>query len=341
MPNGIFYCEDSGKRKRARKALGLYLEKENTQEIKNRNKKIKRKALAIIKVMNSSPNDNFTLFLQDLIDKKKGVLKTKNAYQLCYNYLHKFAEKPVKWYQIDLLFIDNFRDYLLRMAKTEQRKPLERNTAKLIYSCFVHALNQAVRYDHLEYKIIQQARMIKAKEVKREYLTLEEIRLLVKTPCKKDYIKNAFLFSCFTGLRASDVQNLIWKDVLIDDEGNYSINYRQTKTKKIENLPINEQILGFMGDMPMNDDSKKVFKFKYNSHINPYLRQWCKDAGITKNITFHCARHTFAMLKLSVDKIDIYTVSKLLGHGTVTTTEIYAKMTNEIKMSAMGGGYIV
>ena len=178
---------------------------------------------------------------------------------------------------------------------------------------------------------------IKPTETNREYLTLDELNRLAKTPCSNDLLKRAALFSALTGLRFSDIQKMVWGELEYIEGQGYYLNFRQKKTKNVEVLPISEQAYGITkgkknpNDMPQD---KPVFDgLKYSAYYNKHLSQWIDAAGITKNITFHCFRHTFATLQL-FNGTDIYTVSKMLGHKDLKTTQVYAKIVDEAKRKA-------
>lgn len=152
---------------------------------------------------------------------------------------------------------------------------------------------------------------------------------LAQTPCKKDKARRMFLFSCLTGMRYSDCISLAWSQVE-DSEDGCRVVFRQQKTKNLEYISINEQARQYMGER----SDGLVFGFIYISQLNNDIRAWMKDAGIKKKITFHCARHTFATLLLSLGT-DIYVVSRLLGHTDIKTTQIYAHILDEQKREAV------
>ena len=117
----------------------------------------------------------------------------------------------------------------------------------------------------------------------------------------------------------------------------YRINFDQSKTKNVEYYDISEQAYNFTEgkenpkEMPQD---KAVFeRLKYKGYRDKQLHQWIGAAGITKHITFHCFRHTFATLQM-FNKTDIYTVSKMLGHKDIKTTQLYAKVVDEAKQIA-------
>ena len=173
---------------------------------------------------------------------------------------------------------------------------------------------------------------IKHGESEREFLTYDELQAAAKAECDIAILKRAFLFSSLTGLRWSDIQKLTWSEVQHSKEvGNY-IRFRQQKTKGVETLPISEQAMSLLGER--GDEEERVFiGLKYSAWHNIKLQQWMMRAGITKTISFHCARHTYATLQLTLGT-DIYTVSKLLGHRELKTTQVYAKVIDERKKEA-------
>ena len=116
-------------------------------------------------------------------------------------------------------------------------------------------------------------------------------------------------------------------------DGGTRIVFRQKKTKGLEYLDIAGQAVRYMGQRGKADE--RVFAgLKYSAWHNLALREWCLKAGITKHITFHCGRHTFAVLQLSLGT-EIYTVSKLLGHRELKTTQVYAQIMDAKKREAV------
>ena len=145
-------------------------------------------------------------------------------------------------------------------------------------------------------------------------------------------LKTAFLFSALTGLRWSDINKLLWSEVQQSKELGHYLRFTQKKTQGSETLPISQQASDLLGERGKPEE--RVFKtLKYSAWHNLKLQQWIMKAGITKTITFHCARHTYATLQLTLGT-DIYTVSKLLGHKHLKTTQIYTKVIDEKKTEA-------
>ena len=133
-------------------------------------------------------------------------------------------------------------------------------------------------------------------------------------------------------MRWSDINKLTWSEVQ-EFEGGTRIIFRQKKTKGFEYLDISDQAVKYLGERRKADD--KVFhRLKYSAWHNLALREWCLKADIKKHITFHCGRHTFAVLQLTLGT-EIYTVSKLLGHRELKTTQVYAQILDEKKREAV------
>jgi integrase len=173
---------------------------------------------------------------------------------------------------------------------------------------------------------------MKGEDTHREYLILEELQKLAKTECTSPLLKKTFLFSSLTGLRWSDVSRLTWGQLKFSEAEGWALHYTQKKTKKAEMLPVSDQAIMILGKK-IETDNPIFGSLRYGTQMNKVLKEWIKDAGINKRITFHCARHSFATLQLSLDT-DIYTVSKLLGHRHLRTTEIYAKVIDKKKIEA-------
>lgn len=172
----------------------------------------------------------------------------------------------------------------------------------------------------------------KGEEGTRMYLTIDEIKLAAQTPCDSDLIKRAFLFSCLTGLRRSDILKLTWSEVN-EQSGFTRIIFRQKKTKGQEYLDITAQAAELLGERGKPTD-RPFGTLPCTSSTNYEIKTWLARAGITKRITFHCARHSFAVMMLDLGT-DIYTVSKLLGHRELNTTQIYAHLLDKNKQAAV------
>ena len=221
------------------------------------------------------------------------------------------------------------------MAKAEATfiKPA---TQRTYFRCFAGALNAAVRAEVIlsnPFDKIASTDKIKVPESTREYLTIDEIKQLIATECKRENVKNAFLFSCFSGLRFSDMCAITWGQITQDGE-QMRIQLQMQKTKDPLYLPISEQAQKYMPNRGTASANDTIFSMFSEVHSNAIIADWAKAAGITKKVTFHVARHTFATMMLTLGA-DLYTTSKLLGHTKVETTQIYAKIVNKKKDEAV------
>jgi integrase len=139
-------------------------------------------------------------------------------------------------------------------------------------------------------------------------------------------------------LRWSDIEKLIWSQVQSDPQVGHYLRFRQKKTGSYETLPVSEQAVQLLG-APGKPETLVFEGLKYSDHNNLKLKDWILRAGITKKISFHNFRHTYATLLLN-SGTDIYTVSKMLGHRNVSTTQIYAKVVDKRKQEAAGRVWI-
>ena len=237
--------------------------------------------------------------------------------------------------QVDKDFCAAFAGYLqsarnLRVGNVS--KPLAESTRKRLFAQFGALVGKAVRSGRLpENPIDRMDRSDKPKAVPpaRTYLALEEIRLLHGCPSGPERVRNAFLFSCFCGLRWSDVKSLTWDDIR-PEKDRFSIAKRMEKTQEWVVTPLSQEAASFLPPRKGN----LVFDLPTSTAANADLKRWAKAAGIRKKITFHTARHTFATLLLTLGA-DLYTTSKLLGHTNITTTQIYAEVVDEKKSHAV------
>jgi integrase/recombinase XerD len=267
---------------------------------------------------------NFIEYFKKLVSKKetKGNLGNWYSTQI---HLENFAGSNVTFKDIDLQFAERFKEYLNK-AKKKDGKPLSNNSKASYFAKFRACLNEAVKEKIIYGNPAVETGNFKTTETQREYLTLDELKKLAQTECRYDVLKRAFLFSCLTGLRWSDIQNLLWKDVQ-DLQDGWRVHFKQQKTKGLQYLDINQQARELMLEVGKPDE--RVFiGLNYSDYFNVALQMWVLKAGITKYITFHCARHTFAVLQLTLGT-EIYTLSKMLGHSELKTTQIYAKIVDE------------
>lgn len=234
---------------------------------------------------------------------------------------------------VDKEFCLRYIDYLKRESGLKQ------TSQKTYFICFTALLNDAERNGLIEknpLKLIAPDDKIRAERPYREHLTMEEVKRLAETPPVKFHrFKRAFLFSCFCGLRFSDIQALRWGDITEAEDGRKSARIYQQKTTKPLTLPLSSEALAWLPKRPPQaGDGDKVFPKMYLYRTNRSLRAWAERAGIKKHISMHIARHTFATL-LVTNGVDLYTISKLLGHTQISTTQIYAEVVDAKRAEAV------
>ncbi len=261
-------------------------------------------------------------FLSDYIDimithytKKNSVKSLKSTK----NHLIKFAGSNITLKMIDKSFCFNFLKYLSKNVV---------NSGYIYFQKFKQILYTAIADELIPDLPYIRQMSIKKIKAKREFLTQEELSKLYHTQTKYEEYKNAFVFGCFTGLRFVDLFKLKFSDINDD-----KIRIIQQKTKEELEIKLHSTAIEiinkqkqFNNDLIFNISSYEIWRRN--------ILTLSKEAGITKKITGHCARHTFATLCITYG-IDIYTVSKLLGHTDIKHTQIYAKLIDKKKDEAI------
>lgn len=340
------YLDYYHKGKRKTEYLNLYLEPNaKTKEQKEVNKKTQQLAETIraqrqIEIQNGTFGfrDNeklkgsFTAYLQLLASKRQDSAGNYGNWDSMIKHMKAFIPQDISFEFVNRQFVQDFKEYLDRKAIAHGTQKLSQNSKYSYFNKLRAALKQAVKDGIIPHNPAEGVEAFKQGEPEREFLTLDELQACVKAECDIPQLKTAFIFSCLTGLRWSDIQKLLWSEVQHSNEMGYYIRFRQKKTKGAETLPISEQAFNLLGER--QDKDERVFRgLKYSAWHNLKLQQWVMRAGITKTITFHCARHTYATLQLTMGT-DIYTVSKLLGHRELKTTQVYAKIIDDKKKDA-------
>ena len=270
-------------------------------------------------------------FLQYL--KQTAEIKTGNNAEIWkYAIIHfeKFLKnEDILMHEIDVTIIEDFREYILK-AKCLKKKDqfLAQNTALSYFNKIKATLRKAYKKGLLQTDINAAVDSIKEQESQRNFLTMEEASRLFRTPCKKEIVKRVCMFSLLTGIRYSDIAKLTWEEVQYSKSEGYYIRFKQQKTDRPVTLPISQEAFEFLGDKEAQ--YKRVFYNLKKWDVDRLLPIWVKDASIEKHITFHCFRHTYATLQMAAGT-DIFTVSKMLGHKNIKTTQIYTKIIDEKK----------
>lgn len=262
--------------------------------------------------------DNFVDYFRKQVEARP---PDRTSWQCTLIKLEDFTNKSIEFQKITPEWLNAFKKSLLN--------EVSQITAWHYYSNVKYALNKAVKERIIQSNPALLVENIKKPETQRGYLTIQEVRKLNKTSCGNIDVKDAFIFSCFTGLRYSDVLNLKWSNIKKD-----KIEFIQKKTGGVEYLPIADAVKKIISKKSKKKTNEFVFHLPAKPVIWQHIQNWIKKAEINKKVSFHTARHTFATLSLTMGT-DLYTVSKLLGHKNISTTQVYAKIVDKKKVDAI------
>ena len=219
----------------------------------------------------------------------------------------------------------NFKKYL-----QTKKRPYQQNTIHLALVFLKHSLKRAVRENIINKNPLQFI-IEKKTESTAEYLTLEELQLLEKTPCENENIKKFFLFGCLHGQRRGDQQRMTKKNIV---EGHLVFYTEKSKFRKLAKVPLHPSAYEYLPDFFNLKDDDLLFNLPSWSSIYPRLKSWVWNAGIHKKVTPHTSRHTYATLLLTYGG-SLEQVKELLQHSDFKMTQIYAKMIDKKKIEAV------
>ncbi|WP_067146234.1 tyrosine-type recombinase/integrase [Pseudotamlana agarivorans] len=277
---------------------------------------------------------NFVAFYDTVVEEylNKGSYNNYLSWKASLNYFKAFAGSKIQSHNLSVLHLKKYRQFLLSTKNLRTNKgKLSRNTASSYYKKFIYVLKQGYKQNIITSDLSLHAEYIKEEETHREYLTEDELSVLWNTDVKIEKVKHMAVFSALTGLRFVDIQNLTWENLYSDKHQGEYVKLQEKKTGNIHNHPISKTAYNIL----KKQDTESGFIFgdiKYYQIVRP-LNDWIKKSGIIKKISFHNFRHSYATLQLA-NGTDIYTVSKLLGHKNVSTTQIYTKVMDRNKIEA-------
>ncbi len=251
---------------------------------------------------------------------KELTVKDKRTYLAVLKKLKLFInDTSLNANKINESFLRKFRDYL--------GTSLNNSSPYNYFKKLKKAIKQATKEKIFRHDPSTDVPNKKGRHEEKEILSFEEIKVLSKTYCGNKHVKNAFLFSCLTGLRFCDIKKLEWKNFKGD-----SIEIIQTKTNYPLTIFLNKDAKKILAEIRKKEGM--VFSLPSHTGCLKSLRLWTKTGGIEKHITWHCARHSFGS-NLLFKGADIYTVSKLLGHTSLKNTLTYVRESEELKIAAI------
>ena len=262
---------------------------------------------------------------------RKKADKKNTKWQNVLKYFNRFVNGKCTFEEINVDLCFKFMEYLQEARQIKHpRMKLHPNTISGYWSTFRAVLHTAYRDHKIKDNPNGYLERIDTIPTVKEHLSQAEVVRLAETPCDEPVLKQAFLFSVLTGLRKSDIKALTWENIQPYGDGTMYVTIRMQKTKELVNNPISEEALELIG----GTGTGVVFKGFKDKMTQASLKKWMQSAGITKHITFHCARHTFGSLQVEAGT-NIYVVQKMLAHKNVETTQIYAALADETKRASV------
>ena len=231
--------------------------------------------------------------LNGIDNARKNLLKFRVDVRLC---------------DVDKQFYLDYIDWLRSSCKTAWGKPVSPKTAHSYYTTLRTALNEAVRENLIAsnpWYRLEMTEKIKVPESKRDFLTIEEIKRMMATPFFNEQVRQAYLFSCFCGLRISDIRKLRWRDLSMSG-GQWRASVVMTKTIHPVYIPLSSQAVKWLPERGDCTPDGLVFGGLPNEgNLCVNLKNWAEKAGVKKNVTFHTARHSCAVLLLTLGRTSI------------------------------------
>lgn len=295
----------------AEKIKNIYLGKNSNQKM----------LLAIFQEHNDQVNELISKdFSAGTAERYKTAMKHVTDY-----ILKEYQVKDIPVREVDLKFITGFEYYLKTTRNCAHNSAIKyiTNFKKIIRIAYANDWISKDPFIHWKAKL---------KIVDREFLTSDEIQRIVEKDFSTDrlnQVKDIFIFSCFTGLAYADVKKLTKNDIVIGIDGQNWIKTKRTKTDTRSNIPvlsIPQAIIDKYEALQESSDTELLLPVLSNQKMNAYLKEIADLCEINKNLTFHLARHTFATTVTLTNGVPIESVSKMLGHKSLRTTQHYAKI---------------
>ena len=315
----------------------IYANPKNERE-RNFNATMSEKAEAIrCRRFESIVNDRYDFFDRhklkaDFLEYyRKQLRKHDQKWEFVYHHFYNFVHGKCTFEEIDIDLCNKFREYLLNAKQLRRDDRISKNSASGYWSTFRELLKILYRNRLIKTNINDFLDKIETEDTPKDYLSVEELYKLAETPCKKPILKTAALFSCLTSLRISDILSLQWHEIVDFAAGGKCVHTITQKTKTEDIIPISDEALQLIGYSP--EKTGLVFKGLKRSWTQQPMKEWIRKAGITKNITFHSYRRTYATLQGAAGT-DIRTIQSNMAHKSITTTQRYMKVVDSKKREA-------
>ena len=315
----------------------IYANPKNERE-RNFNATMSEKAEAIrCRRFESIVNDRYDFFDRhklkaDFLEYyRKQLRKHDQKWEFVYHHFYNFVHGKCTFEEIDIDLCNKFREYLLNAKQLRRDDRISKNSASGYWSTFKGLLKILYRNRLIKTNINDFLDKIEIEDTPKDYLSVEELYKLAETPCKKPILKTAALFSCLTSLRISDILSLQWHEIVDFAAGGKCVHTITQKTKTEDIIPISDEALQLIGYSP--EKTGLVFKGLKRSWTQHPMKEWIREAGITKNITFHSYRRTYATLQGAAGT-DIRTIQSNMAHRSITTTQRYMKVVDSNKREA-------
>ena len=315
----------------------IYANPKNEHE-RNFNATMSEKAEAIrCRRFESIVNDRYDFFDRhklkaDFLEYyRRQLRKHDQKWEFVYHHFYNFVHGKCTFEEIDIDLCNKFREYLLNAKQLRRDGHISKNSASGYWSTFRGLLKILYRNRLIKTNINDFLDKIETEDTPKDYLSVEELYKLAETPCKKPILKTAALFSCLTSLRISDILSLQWHEIIDFAAGGKCVHTITQKTKTEDIIPISDEALQLIGYSP--EKTGLVFKGLKRSWTQQPMKEWIREAGITKNITFHSYRRTYATLQGAAGT-DIRTIQSNMAHKSITTTQRYMKVVDSNKREA-------
>ena len=315
----------------------IYANPKNERE-RNFNATMSEKAEAIrCRRFESIVNDRYDFFDRhklkaDFLEYyRRQLRKHDQKWEFVYHHFYNFVHGKCTFEEIDIDLCNKFREYLLNAKQLRRDGRISKNSASGYWSTFRGLLKILYRNRLITTNIKDFLDKIATEDTPKDYLSVEELYKLAETPCKKPILKTAALFSCLTSLRISDILSLQWHEIVDFAAGGKCVHTITQKTKTEDIIPISDEALQLIGYSP--EKNGLVFKGLKRSWTQQPMKEWIREAGITKNITFHSYRRTYATLQGAAGT-DIRTIQSNMAHKSITTTQRYMKVVDSNKREA-------